>query len=85
MDLMAALAETSQEKAGRTHLALFLEAIDGDAKDQVITALSNPAIQQTHLSRALTKLAVDAGILPAKSTISPINVRDWRLANGVRS
>ena len=84
MDLMAALAETSQEKAGRTHLALFLENIEGDALDQVTNALRNPAIQQTHLARALTKLAVDANIIPAKSTISPVNVRDWRNANGVR-
>ena len=85
MDLMAALAETSADKAGRTHLAKFLENIEGDTLDQVTAALSNPAIQQTHLARALTKLAVDAGILPEKSTISANNVKDWRLANGVRS
>lgn len=85
MDLLAALAETAQEKAGRTHLALFLESVDSDVRDQVVTALSNPAIQQTHLARALTKLAHDGDILPAKSSISPINVRDWRISNGVRS
>lgn len=84
MDLMAALAETSQEKAGRTHLALFLESIDGDALQQVLAALRNPGIQQTHLARALTKLAVDANIIPAKSTISANNVRDWRISDGVR-
>lgn len=85
MDLMAALAETAQEKAGRTHLALFLENIDGDVLDQVTNALRNAGIQQTHLSRALTKLAREANIIGAESSISPTNVRDWRIANGVRS
>lgn len=85
MDLMAALAETSADKAGRTHLALFLENIDGDPLDQVEAALRNPAIQQTHLARALTKLAREANILPATSSISANNVKDWRIANGVQS
>jgi hypothetical protein len=85
MNLAAALAETSADKAGRTHLALFLENIEGDVLDQVLAALNNKGIQQTHLARALTKLAHEAGILPPKSGISPMNVKDWRIAAGVRS
>jgi hypothetical protein len=83
MNLDEALALTAPQTRNKSHVAILLDALEGDKRDAVLAALRSNH-EAAHLARALTKMAHAIEALPADKSVAAQAVRDWRAANGPR-